>query len=170
MKTKRSQTHKMVMKNRPMGTTQRVVRSMPFRDTVVESITDTSFFRPTNLLPGLSDRVVVFRKIFIEFLPETALQTAGTIAQVAAVYAPGSSVLTSSQISSGTAKVLSRVNPTNFIVDFDVLAKSVPGIKFPISSDENNTAIVSLILNTTVVDPLTVRITSIVDVFPQVEI
>jgi hypothetical protein len=89
---------------------------------------------------------------------------------VAAVFAAGSTILTESQISSGTAKVLSRVNPTNFVVDFDVLAKSVPGIKFPVSSDENNTAIVSLILNTTVVDPLTVRITSVVDVFPQVEI
>ena len=153
--------------NRPRGTTQRVVAPMKYRDTIQqEASSSVTAFVPNDLLPGLTGRNVVFRKIYIELLPETSITTPGVVAQVTAEIPI---VSFDAPIASGTAKVLSRVNPTNFVIDFDMLSLTSPAIKFPVSADETSIIIGQLILNAAPANPLTARITSIVDVYPQLE-
>ena len=119
--------------NRPRGTTQRLVYPQRVRDTInVTTDNITRAFSMNELAPSFAGRTLIPQKFFVEVLPAF---TAGDTPQMANVLWQHEGQSTK-KISSGTFKMLSSVNPTNFVIDLVHLQKFVPGVLVPYPSND----------------------------------
>ena len=147
---------------RPRGTTQRVVSPQRIRDTITVEVVNTgTTFSISQLLPSIAGRTVVPQKFFVEVLPTFVAGNTPMLANV--LWQPNGD--TQRKVPSGTFKVVSSVNPTNFVLDLKYLQNFVPGILQPYPS--NSLEAVLLFNKSEPVLPVTLRITSHFLLMPQ---
>ena len=164
----RSQTH-ITMANgnlRPRGTTQRKVRPLPFRDTVVTTLnTPSSEFDLNSLLPSLGSRTCVVDKIFVEVLPTILSDSAPLLVNSFLIPQDDTNAI----VSTGTYKVVSAVNPTNLVIDVRALRDVAPSLLNPRDSAQNIPMLRIILDGLSTIDPQLVRarITTHISVFPQ---
>lgn len=139
-----------------------------YQDTVTATLTgtgsaETFVFSAQQLLPGLNDRTVVFKKIMIQIIPQSQGQNDNT---VLAYWVP----VNSNGVITPTApfRLISAVNPTYIGVNVDKLKRLSPGVVITMST-ESTAQVLGIRFG---IPPLAdtdyvVRITSIIHVFPQ---